>query len=129
MKKIHLKGWICKNQFSDKPLERWDRADSFVIYKDRGNEEDYDPGEWPPVEVEVVVEMTEACFDEKPDDIGDIFTLEEFLDCCDAGGFTDYDGFGHPIKDGKQCSHVAICPSERHWSIPQDTTHIIWYNK
>lgn len=72
-----------------------------------------------------------VCFDEEIDgsEYGEVFTLEDFLKCGDAGYLTDYDGFGYPIKDGKQCSHVRIYPSERKYNIPEGTTHINWYNK
>ena len=63
---------------------------------------------------------------------GDLMTVEEFKENCECGGFTDYDGFGHParietLKDGK-ASKQRIYPSERNL-IPNDATHIVWFNR
>jgi len=63
-------------------------------------------------------------FDE---DDGALFTVEEFLDCCEYGEFIDYDGYGNPVKDGK-LMEMPILPSERK-NIPVDATHILWYNR
>jgi len=61
------------------------------------------------------------------DDCGDLMTVAEFIENCECGGFTDYDGFGYPVKDGKTASFV-VKPSQRE-DIPADATHIIWYNR
>lgn len=42
--------------------------------------------------------------------------------------FIDYDGFGHPVKDRKCDPDIYIKPSKRH-EIPEDATHIVWYNR
>lgn len=63
-----------------------------------------------------------------PENEDDVYTVEEFLSLVRAGSFIDYDGFGHPVKDGKADIDIEIKPSmpER---IPEDATHIVWYNK
>jgi hypothetical protein len=58
----------------------------------------------------------------------DVFTVDEFKGCVKDGLFTDYDGFGNPMKDGLVCDIFIVKPSELH-NIPEDTTHIIWYNR
>jgi len=58
---------------------------------------------------------------------GNLMTVEEFKECCEGGGFIDYDGFGNPVKDGK-ASNQRIYPSERGF-IPKDATHIVWFNR
>ena len=58
----------------------------------------------------------------------DIYSVKEFLEMCEDGTLIDYDGFGHPIKDGYLDPASFIVPSQRH-SIPADVTHIQWYNK
>ncbi len=63
-------------------------------------------------------------FDE---DDGDLMTVSEFLDCCNCGGFIDYDGFGNPVKDNLLMDKL-IYPS-RLFDIPEDATHIFWYNR
>ena len=65
--------------------------------------------------------------DEVPTSYGDLMTVEDFRGNCEGGGFIDYDGFGHPVKDGK-ASKQRIYPSERN-QIPKDATHIIWFNR
>ena len=66
---------------------------------------------------------------------GDLMTVEEFKDACEDGCFIDYDGMGDMVKDG----HIVVVdpdsnffgnwvkPSTRHL-IPDDITHILWYN-
>lgn len=63
-----------------------------------------------------------------PDDEDDVYTVEEFRKFCAGGMFIDYDGYGHPVKDGKADESIEICPS-RVSSIPKDATHIVWFNK
>jgi hypothetical protein len=63
-----------------------------------------------------------------PEDEDDVYTVKEFLDCVNAGGFIDYDGFGFPVKDKKADTSIYIKPSKCN-EIPQDATHIVWYNR
>ena len=58
----------------------------------------------------------------------DVYTVEEFRDCVECGGFIDYDGFGHPVKDGKANEDIWVKPSKVN-QIPKDATHIVWYNR
>jgi len=62
-------------------------------------------------------------------DFGDVMTLKHFIGCCKAGGFIDYDGYGHYVKDGKE-TDILIFPSDvKHNSIRKDFDTIIWYNR
>ena len=61
------------------------------------------------------------------DSCGELFTVKEFLDDCESGGFIDYDGYGNPVKDGL-LMEMPICPSQRD-QIPTSATHILWYNR
>lgn len=61
-------------------------------------------------------------------DYADIMTIEEFKEEVKGGMFIDYDGFGHPVKDGMEDEKIYIYPSKIH-EIPEDATHIAWYNK
>lgn len=63
-----------------------------------------------------------------PDDEDDVYTVEEFRRHCEQGSFVDYDGFGHPVKNGKADPNIGIQPS-RLETIPADATHIVWYNR
>jgi hypothetical protein len=58
---------------------------------------------------------------------GHLMTVEEFRECVKIGGFIDYDGFGHPVKDEKMSS-IVVYPSKV-VEIPADATHIMWYNR
>lgn len=61
-------------------------------------------------------------------DEDDVYTIEEFKDFCSSGAFIDYDGFGYPVRDKKCNPAVTIKPS-RLDDIPEDATHIVWYNR
>lgn len=67
-------------------------------------------------------------YDKEPYDFGDLMTVKDFLEACDQGAFIDYDGSGHPVKDGKMMSGFRVIPSKRS-EIPKDATHIMWFNK
>ena len=58
----------------------------------------------------------------------DVYTVEEFRDCCDSKAFVDYDGWGYPVKEKKAARNVKIQPSVVE-CIPEDATHIVWYNR
>lgn len=65
-------------------------------------------------------------FTEEIPDYGDLFTLQDWLDCCNDRSFIDYDGFGC-ASDGKLMTSKCYYPSERN-NLPESTTHIIWFN-
>lgn len=58
---------------------------------------------------------------------GDLMTVEEFKSCVKSGGFIDYDGSGNAVKDG-MLDRRDIFPSAVK-TIPEDATHINWYNR
>ena len=60
-------------------------------------------------------------------DYGELMTIAEFSQSCESGFFIDYDGFGHPVKDGKM-ANITIVPS-RLDLLPPDATHIVWFNR
>lgn len=64
-----------------------------------------------------------------PDDEDDAYTVEEFMEHVKNGSFIDCDGFGEPVKDGKADPDIWIYPSEAKETIPEDATHIVWYNR
>lgn len=57
----------------------------------------------------------------------DIMTVEEWLHCVELQFFTDDDGYGYGVKDGKQDPTISVWPSLR--NIPEGATHINWFNK
>ena len=64
-----------------------------------------------------------------PNNEDDVYTVAEFLSHCDGGSFVDYDGYGHPVKDGLRDGNIWIYPSSARSDIPKDATHIVWYNR
>ena len=62
---------------------------------------------------------------------GDLMTLEHFKDCCDAGGFIDYDGSGnYALKD--KMSNKSVSPSDikkGRYRDKEEFTHIVWFNR
>lgn len=64
-----------------------------------------------------------------PPDYGDKMSLEDFKKYCEFGGFIDYDGFGHYMKDGFETS-ITIYPSDfKKGNIRKEFKEIIWYNR
>jgi hypothetical protein len=60
---------------------------------------------------------------------GDLFILEDFLDCVKQGSFIDYDGYGYSVSEaGDVLNETPIYPSQTH-KIPKGTTHILWFNR
>lgn len=69
-----------------------------------------------------------ANYTEKPQSDDHIMTWEDFFEYCKDKLFIDYDGHAHPMKDGFIDPNIWIYPSTRN-SIPEDATHVVWYNK
>ena len=63
-----------------------------------------------------------------PEEEDDVYTIDEFKSCVHSGAFIDYDGFGYPVKDKKADPKITIVPSCLE-TIPEDATHIIWFNR
>ena len=58
---------------------------------------------------------------------GEVMTVARFKELVKDGSFIDYDGFGHPAKMTMDI-YQAISPSTVDL-IPEDATHIVWYNR
>lgn len=68
-------------------------------------------------------------YDEKfSEDSGDLMTVSDFIEGCELTLFTDDDGYGYPVKDGKTTSSFIVVPSKR-TLMPKDATHVLWFNK
>lgn len=59
---------------------------------------------------------------------GDVIAVDWFRSYCKAGVLIDNDGFGHPAKGAWMDESVEIRPS-RLKAIPEDATHVVWFNK
>lgn len=68
------------------------------------------------------------------DSNGKLMTVEEFKNNCESGCLIDYDGMGDLVKDGEIVTPTEdgwprwIVPSKRD-EIPEDVTHVLWYNR
>lgn len=59
---------------------------------------------------------------------GNLMTVEEFREYVEDGFLVDYDGHGRLVRNGEVERKGYILPSEVN-EIPQDVTHIRWYNR
>ena len=69
----------------------------------------------------------ENIFTEEIPKYGDLMNLQDWIECCEDGGFIDYDGFGC-ASNGTKMTDKHYYPSERN-KIPSGTTHIVWFNR
>jgi hypothetical protein len=60
---------------------------------------------------------------------GKLYTIEQFIEMSESGGFMDYDGFGYYATHNAK-SDILIYPSDILEHIYRnDFTHIIWFNR
>lgn len=71
--------------------------------------------------------MTESNYNVPIPEYADVMTKDDFI-CLvrDDGLFTEWDGTGYPAKDGKMDRTKSVFPLSQ---IPEDATHIAWFNK
>jgi hypothetical protein len=70
-----------------------------------------------------------------PDD--HVIMVAAYLAAVDCGGFLDDDGFGEIARDGLVAQAAPgkrgwpgwVRPSDRERCIPEDATHVVWYNR
>lgn len=70
-------------------------------------------------------------YDQEVPDYCELMTKEDWIACCDCGGYVDYDGIGYLVKvvdDEARMSNTPIFPSIRN-QIPEDCTHVAWFNR
>ena len=59
----------------------------------------------------------------------DVMPLNDFIDCCNSGGFIDYDGSGNYVLDGME-TDITIHPSDvKHGAIRWEFDSVAWYNR
>ncbi len=61
-------------------------------------------------------------------DEDDVYTVEEFKKAVECNAFIDYDGYGYPVKNKLADPKIIILPSKID-QIPEDATHIVWFNR
>ena len=71
--------------------------------------------------------MTESNYNVPIPEDADVMTKEDFIyQVKDVGLFTEWDGSGYPARDGKMDRNGGVFPLSR---IPDDATHVVWFNK
>jgi hypothetical protein len=66
---------------------------------------------------------------EQPGADDDVMTIEDFIECCNDGGFIDYDGSGTYLGE-EGLSNIDIYPSDvDHDMVRKDFKKIVWYNR
>jgi hypothetical protein len=75
-----------------------------------------------------VVDIKKLDYDGTIPGYGDVMTVEAFTENVEEAAFIDNDGHGYPCKDGKMMSNLRIIPSQIQ-RIPNDATHIVWFNR
>ena len=62
-------------------------------------------------------------------DYGDHMTMVDFLECCECGGFIDYDGSGC-YATAEQKTNIGVIPSDvAKCKLDPRWTHVVWFNK
>lgn len=65
----------------------------------------------------------------KISDLGNVMSLNEFIENVNDGGFIDYDGYGNYIMNNQK-TDIVIYPSDvRNDSIRYEFDTIIWFNR
>lgn len=64
----------------------------------------------------------------KPLPDGVLMPLEEFLDGCYLGYFTDDDGVGYYATENEM-TDISVCPSHYPHRIKKEFSHVVWFNK
>lgn len=59
---------------------------------------------------------------------GEVMTIGQFREQVEDRSLMDYDGHGYPVFDQMMDRSVLIQPSTVN-EIPDDATHIIWFNR
>lgn len=59
----------------------------------------------------------------------DVFTVAEFKEACAVYCFVDDDGWGYPMNDQGYADPTTLIKPSNLSAIPEDATHIVWYNR
>ena len=61
-------------------------------------------------------------------DEDEVYTVDEFKKAVECNVLIDYDGYGYPVKNKLADPSIIILPSKID-QIPEDATHIVWFNR
>ncbi len=81
-------------------------------------------------EVIIVRSEPEFCLEMTPIEENDHhMTMENFIESCKCGGFTDDDGWGNHATE-TEVSNIPIFPSDTYDEFYNKSySHVVWYNK
>ena len=60
--------------------------------------------------------------------IGDIYTLDEFIELINDGYITSYDGWGY-FHDGENKTNFEVYDDSLTWGDVKDFPYVVWVNK
>lgn len=113
---------FLKNEVHDIWNKSFDKEDGWEWYKNHPKVKEY-------IETNREYKLVQDYNLVPHDDIGDLFTIEEFIDICKTGYLSDYDGSGFYATDTEQ-SNIYISPGDIFADkYRKDFTHVKWYNK
>ena len=74
---------------------------------------------WVEIEFEIV----------KTPKLGELLTMEEFINCCKTGALIDDDGYGN-YATATLVSDIIVRPSDHNnGKLKMQHTHVLWYNR
>ena len=62
-------------------------------------------------------------------DHGAYMTMQDFVECCQSGGFIDYDGYGYYATATKMLSKVVVPSDVSRKCVDMRFTHVVWFNR
>lgn len=60
---------------------------------------------------------------------GTLIPRDHYLRNCERGGFIDYDGYGSPVDSECYVLGDDCIPSNKGSDLPDECTHVVWYNR
>lgn len=60
---------------------------------------------------------------------GELMSTKDFKDSVKNGIFNDFDGFGHYVYEDEMIDEDSVVLPSKINEIPDDVTHVMWFNK
>lgn len=57
-----------------------------------------------------------------------ILTRVEYIESVKCHALIDYDGYGYPVDCNKMAKNFMLWPSQLE-HLPEDCTHVVWFNR
>jgi hypothetical protein len=62
-------------------------------------------------------------------DYGDVFTMDEFIDSCQIGCFTNYDGFGYYASETIMFRDIILPSYVTKRNNVKNYPYVVWFNR